>query len=126
MLKRMAKVCAGVPEDRDDHVKVFLGPCTAAITFGAIEKEKIGRGFLLTNPDFEFTDQPVEVSEVYIDTTTCDHLLLERFMTYILNYPPKKGVRPVKIFYQGEFDDLGDNLKNALRNTFEYIKKIER
>lgn len=35
----------------------------------------------------------MDISGVYIDPKTSDPLLLERFITYIVNYPPAKGIQ---------------------------------
>lgn len=94
-------------------------------TFGILLDKPVGKSvFVLLNPDLEHKETPFDVSEVYIDTKTCEPLLLERFITHVINYPPKYGVPSVRIFYRGELDDLGENLKNALRNTFRDIEKI--
>jgi hypothetical protein len=93
------------------------------LAFGNISLPHEGRIFLLSEPDFEAKDQPVDINEVYIDTKTCDSRLLERFISYILHYPPKHGVQSVKIFYKGELGRLGNNLRNALQNTFEHIHR---
>jgi hypothetical protein len=79
---------------------------------------------VLTNPEVEWREQPLNVLEVYIDTDSTYRELLERFITFIINYPPKHGVKSVKIFYKGDLDNLGENLKNALRNTFDKIEQI--
>lgn len=94
------------------------------LTFGAVNITLPDSTYIFANPDFEHKETPIEISAVYIDTTTCDRLLLERFLTYIVNYPPKKGVKSVQIFYQGNLNDLGDNLKNALQNNFIRIEEI--
>jgi len=49
----------------------------------------------------------------------------ERFIIYIINYPSRGGLQSVRIFHQGELDELGDNLKNTLQNNFEYIERID-
>ncbi len=48
--------------------------------------------------------------------------LFNLLILYIINNPPTKGIQSVKVFYQGKLADLGGNLKNALRNTFEQIE----
>lgn len=100
------------------RVEAGTDPDKVIIAFGDIRPKKEGCVIGLANPDFEQKKQPIEVSEVYVDTATCNPQFLERFITYIVNYPPTHGLRSVKIFYWGELDDLGENLKNALRNTF--------
>jgi hypothetical protein len=85
-----------------------------------------GRQFILSNPDFEHQDHPIEVTKVYIDTHTSDRRLLERFLTYIVNYPPTRGLQSIQVFYTGNLDHLGTNLKNAFQNTFRHLEQKER
>ncbi len=100
-------------------------PGTVIFLFGHISPPlPDSRMFMLSNPDFEQKDKPIDVCEVYIDTTTVDKRLLERFVTNILNCPPKHGLQSVQIFYQGKLDELGGNLKNALQNNFECVERI--
>lgn len=109
---RYCEHCHQEVEHRKDPGKVIF-------MFGILlDKPDGDRIFFLSNPDLEQKEDPFEVSEVYIDTKTCNTFLLERFITHITNYPPEKGIQSVQIFYQGKLDDLGENLKNALRNTF--------
>ena len=79
---------------------------------------------IFANPGFQLMKQAVDVSEIYIDTFTCKPLQLERFITYLLNYPPKKGISFVKIFHKGALDNLGKNLKNSLQNNFQHVKEM--
>jgi hypothetical protein len=105
------------------EVEYTKDPGKVIVTFGyPLEAE--GRTFMLSDPNFEQKDQPIDVSEVYIDTTTCNRRMLERFVTYIVNYPPKHGIRSVRIFYQGNLADLGESLKNALHNTFVQVEQM--
>jgi hypothetical protein len=106
------------------EVEFTTDPGEVILNFGNLPLELEGRVFMLTNPDFEQKTKYIDVSEVYIDTKTCDKFLLEKFITYILNYPPEGGLQSVQIFYRGELDELGENLKNALRNTFKFVEKI--
>ncbi len=101
-------------------------PGKVVLTFGNVLIQQDGRVFLLSDPDFEQKVQPVDVSEVYIDTTTTDKRLLERFITYVINHPPRYGINSVRVLYQGEFDELGANLKNSLENNFMNIEMLER
>jgi hypothetical protein len=99
--------------------------CLAFGEFGKFQLRKMqsgGRRFLLVNPGFE-EDHRIDVSRVYLDTETCDPRLLEGFITYIINSPPKDGLQSVQIFHQGELEDLGDNFKNTLQNNFKYIER---
>lgn len=100
-------------------------PGEVLVSFGNIPLILEGRVFMLSDPDFERKTKFIEISEVYIDTGTCNRLLLEKFVTYIVNYPPEKGLDSVEIFYRGKLDDLGDNLKNSLQNNFEHIERID-
>jgi hypothetical protein len=82
------------------------------------------RIFLLKDPDFDQKEHVIDVSKVYIEVKTCNKRLLERFLTYIVNYPPERGLQSVQIFYQGELAELGHNLQNALHNNFTSIKQM--
>lgn len=82
------------------------------------------RVFICSNPGFREAERGVDVAEVYIDTATCDPGKLERFLTYISQIPPENGVQSIHVFYQGELDELGENLKHALRNTFPQMERI--
>jgi hypothetical protein len=95
------------------------------LTFGYVPLQTESNLFFQSRFDLNQHMYPVDVSEVYIDTATCESWRLERFMTYIVNNPPQHGIRSVKIFYQGELESLGENLKNTLRNNFEHIEKID-
>jgi len=95
--------------------------------FGNYNIDTGNRRFILKNPDFSDETlkepRPIDVSEVYIDTKTADHILLMQLITYVINYPPKHGVKSIKIFYKGNLDDLGGNLRNLLKTKF---KKVAR
>ena len=106
------------------EVEFTQDPGEVLVNFGNIPLILEGRVFMLSDPDFEQKTKFIEISQVYIDTRTCDRLLLEKFVTYIVNYPPENGLKSVEIFYKGKLDDLGDNLKNSLQNNFEHIEKI--
>lgn len=115
--QRFCEHCQQAVEDTKMFGKVVF-------TFDDVPLSHEGRVFVLSNPDFEYKKHHVEVSEVYLDPQTTDKRLLERFITYIVNYPPRRGLKPVTIFYRGELKDLGVPLANALRNTFTHIAKI--
>ncbi len=83
-----------------------------------------GREFILSTPEFEQQEHPIEVSIVYLNTNSCDYRLFERFITYILNYPPTNGAQSIQIRYTGMLDNLGENLKNVLQNTFYHVEQI--
>jgi hypothetical protein len=104
------------PEDR---IFVCSNP-----KLGSLQSESEGRFFFRSQLDLDQRPRPVDVSEVYIDIKTCDPHLIERFITYILHDPPEHGLQSVQIFYRGELDELGENLKNALRNNFEMLKRL--
>jgi hypothetical protein len=93
-------------------------------TFGTVSLEPDETKMIFSNPGFQLMKQPMDVSEIYIDTITCDPIRLERFMTYILNYPPRQGINTIHIFYQGSLDNLGHNLKHVVHNTFKHITHI--
>ena len=118
-------------EHCNKSVEYTREPGKVRLAFGNFSKFQLrkmkagGRRFLLVNPGFEKKDLRIDVSRVYIDTKTCARRLFERFLTYIINYPPKDGLQSVEIFHQGELKELGGYLKNTLQNNFEYIKKVE-
>jgi hypothetical protein len=114
---------------------------TVIFVFGTMNVPPAPRQFIRENPIFGVapseTDQrlsfrsrwqlnqreePIDVSQVYIDTATCDPYLLERFVTFIINFPPEQSLQSVQILYRGDLDELGSNLKNTLYNTFVHIK----
>ena len=104
-------------------VEYTRDPGKVIVTFGNVPKPPAGRIFVFADHDFEQRKRPMDISEVYLDPATTDKRLLERFLTYIVNYPPRRGLKAVQIFYQGSLDDLGEHLKNALRNTFPQIEQ---
>jgi hypothetical protein len=95
--------------------------------FGKFQLRKMrsgGRTFLLVNSGFEQENHRIDVSRVYLDTETCDPRLLEGFIIYTINSPPKDGLQSVQILHHGKLEELGDNLKNTLQNNFKYIEEI--
>lgn len=98
-------------------------PGSVVATFGNVPPPSGKRLFVLSDPDFEEKEQPIDLAEVCLDPATTDKRLFERFLTYIVNYPPKDGVASIRIVYQGKLAALGDHLKNALRNTFTQIEE---
>jgi hypothetical protein len=112
-------------EHCESEVEDTRDPGRLIFVFGIVlDKPAHIRQFLLSNPDVTTRTMPFDVSEVYIDTKTCNLILLERFITHILNYPPKHGISSVTIFYQGMLDNLGDHLKNVLCNNFVKLHQI--
>jgi hypothetical protein len=97
-------------------------PGKLIITFGNINLPAAERQFVRANPDLETTTTPMDIAEMHLDPATVDLQILEKFITYIINYPPQGGVATVKIICLGELDALGPHLKNALRNTFPQLK----
>lgn len=98
-------------------------PGRLIVAFGEMPEQPDGRVFVLANHDFEQNTQPMDISDVYLDTHHIDKRLLERFFTYIINHPPERGITSVTVSYHGALDDLGDHLKNTLRNTFSQIEQ---
>lgn len=106
-------------------------PGKVRLAFGEFSKFQLRkmqsgeRRFLLVNPDFDQNNNRIDVSRVYLDTETCDRLLFEGFIIYIINSPPKNGLQSVQMFHHGELEELGDNLKNTLQNNFKYIERVD-
>lgn len=82
------------------------------------------RVFVLSNPDFQSLQPYIEVSEIYLDTKTCHIQKIEQCIAYVCHYLSEKRVKTLRIFYQGQLDDLGERLKNTLQNTFQHIEQI--
>lgn len=97
-------------------------PGKVIFSFGTVQPDVEGRVFILSDPDFEKKRHRIDVAEVYIEAKSADKRLFERFISYIINYPPKFGLQSVQIFYKGHLEDLGQNLKNILKNHFEQIQ----
>lgn len=93
-------------------------------TFGETRQKPENGLFFRSAVDLNREECPVDASEVYIDTKTSEWRLLERFITYIVNYQPRHGLQSIKLFYWGEINDFGENLRNALRNNFGHLKQL--
>jgi hypothetical protein len=114
---RRCEHCNWEIEKRQERGKVIS-------VFGDSLLRKEGRrDFVSFNPDFTKKEYPVDISEVHIDTKTANRRLLEIFITYIINHPPKYGLKSVRIFYKGDLDDLG-RLKNLILNNFKTVRGI--
>jgi hypothetical protein len=100
-------------------------PGKVIVTFGTITPPSGERFFVLADPDFEEKEQTFDISELYLDPATTDQRLLERFVTYIVNHPPRDGVNSVHVFFRGELEALGANLKNVLHNTFDTLEQLQ-
>lgn len=115
--KRFCEHCGkSVEFTRDPGKVVFI--------FGASDPPLPGRVFRLVNPDFQPRQPRLDVSDVYLDTDTCNPEQVERFLTYIVNTPPVEGLEAITLFYRGELDKLDANLQNALRNTLGTIQSL--
>lgn len=108
----------------DQPVENTKDPGRVVLIFGNLQIQRQGRVFLLANPDFEHKEHRIDLSDVYIDTPTCDRRLFERFITYVLNFPPRDGLAAIQVFYRGALDELGTNLANTLRNNFPHIAEF--
>jgi len=100
------------------------------VIFGTFKEQHLkqittgNRIFCLANPDFEKKTVPIDVSTVWVEPSTSQESLLERFLAYIVNYPPEQGVQSVHIVICGNLTDLQESLKNALQNTFRHVQQI--
>ena len=116
---RFCEYCQQEVEEVDASEKLVM-------VFGELPLKFPKRTFVFINPDVDAKDQPIDISEIYIDTQTCNRVLLERFITYLMAYPPEHGLQSVKLFYQGDLHQLGTNLKNVLSNNFKWIELIPK
>ncbi len=85
---------------------------------------KTKRTFVINNPDFSERKDVTDVSEIYIDTKTANEMILMYFMSFVVNHPPKYGLESIKVFYIGNLDDLGTNLRNLMTNKFKNVIKM--
>jgi len=95
-----------------------------AFAFGTPLPEVSPDVLVVANPQVDRVNHPLDVAELYIDTTTCDHYRLEQCVTHLLTYPPCGGVQGVRIVHSGELQQLGDHLHNVIRKTFTQIEPI--
>lgn len=96
------------------------------VAFGNYSVNSGNSAFILKNPDFFNKNKSIDVSEVYIDTQTADELRLMQFIAFIHNHLPKYGVESIKVFYDGNLDDLGANLRNLILTKFKKVIKIKQ
>jgi hypothetical protein len=106
-------------EDRRQRVFLRENPI-----FGTIPANPETGIFLSSTHASEHGKQPIDVSEVYLDPMTCISEHIERFITYIVNHPPKNGIQSIRIFHRGQLEYLGKALANALYNNFPQIHKM--
>ncbi len=115
--RRFCEHChANVREaDAPEKVVAIFGEC--AVPFDQKQTR-------LDNPDFEDREQPIDLAEVHLVPKTTDRRLFERFLTFIVNFPPERGIASVRIVCYGALDELGSHLGNAVRNTFQQIEVL--
>ncbi len=112
-------------EHCDQPVELTKIPGKVIVTFGTITPPSGKRFFVLPDPDFEEKERIIDISDLYLDPATTDRRLLERFITYIINHPPKEGVDSIRVFFGGGLEALGTNLKNVLHNTFDTLEQVQ-
>lgn len=88
-----------------------------------IKEEWDKQTFVLKNPDVSHRDSPVDLSALYIDPAATDIHKLERFVTFVMNHPPKGRPEMLPVYYYGDLTPLGDHMKNLLENTFKRLKR---
>lgn len=79
---------------------------------------------VLSNPGFNDPKHRLDISAMFLDCNTCDHQKLERGMTYIHEYLPKRDIQKIHVFYAGTLDNLGEYLQNSVQNTFVHIHDL--
>ncbi len=103
-----------------EHIIVTFGHTQA---FQQLPSGTDERTVVVTNPEMEHQNHPIEVTQIALHPRTCDRRLFERFVTYLLNHPPQGGVRAVHLVHYGTIDILGDHLKHVIHNTFAHIEQ---
>ena len=85
---------------------------------------RLARRLCLLSPILSTKPNRLRSQKCILIPKTCDLRVFERFIPYLLNYPPKWGIPSVQVFYRGELADLGANLKNTLQNTFARVERM--
>ena len=101
-------------------------PGRLIVTFGKFEAKRKRRLYILADPDLKDHDVLIEVSAIGINTASCDPRLLKNFISYIVEYPPTAGLRSIGVLYKGNLDELGEELKQALRDNFGSVRSVAR
>ena len=92
-----------------------------AVFFGKSMPDNSSRYHILTNPDVSSRKEQIDLSEIWIDADSADKLLIEKFITFLVNYPPELKLKRVTVKYRGDLSKLGDNCMNLLKNNFRKI-----
>jgi hypothetical protein len=92
--------------------------------FGTVSLKPNKDNLVLANPGVQLMNFYVDVGEIQIDMQTYNPRKLEQFIIYITNYPPKHGLKSIRVFYHGNLDEIEPNLRNVLQNTFKHIKPM--
>ncbi|MBN1409233.1 MAG: hypothetical protein JW969_00215 [Spirochaetales bacterium] len=117
--RRFCKFCGSSLTEDGPYItlKCFFGDRYAG--------ETTGGEYLLENPEVSDRTQIMDLSSIVIDTATADRLKLERFITFIINFPPKTRLRKLPVYYIGELDTLGEPTRNLVVNTFGNIRELD-
>ncbi len=108
-------------------IELSLAPYAVCFGFGRVPTPPDDRNILLlSNPDLEHRHTAIDVVALYIDTQSCSPMVLERCLTYLLNYPPPQGLSSLHVVCQGSLEALGEHLKNLLVNTFVQIQQVNQ
>lgn len=114
-LSRLVKTCKTV----DVNITTLL--------FGTPSSSSSTQESIWQNPDL--TDVPLplmHVTQVIIDAATCDPRLVERFLTYAVNFYDQKYFRKhVEVHLYGDSEKLHPNLRNSLTNLCTHVSVHE-
>ena len=97
------------------------------VIFGNVEiKDFVPRTTLL-NPDVSTVTMPMSALEkIEIYTETYDFHLVERFITYAVNYIGQEYLKEhVEVHVYGDPDKLHPNLRNSLENLCKHVEMYE-
>jgi hypothetical protein len=110
-----------------DTLQVHSVPTVLILLFGNDQQLMTCRApyLVVSNPEIEHRDTPLDVSVVCIDTATCSPRLLEQWLTHVHNFPPQHGLQAIQIWYRGNFRILGGQLMNAFQNSFQRIQQVQ-
>jgi hypothetical protein len=97
------------------------------VLFGYAEFKPLDLWTILLNPDAtELTMSMSNLQRVVIHTETYNFHLVERFITYAVNYIGQKHLKEhVEVHIYGDPDRLHPNLRNSFENLCKHIEMHE-
>jgi hypothetical protein len=118
----------GNPQKFCSSLYKFFNRCKAVdvwietVTFGAVPLNHTAPETTWQNPDLKEWMLPLRrLQQVLIDSATCDPILLERFLTYGMEYLGRDHLKRLDVHIYGNLNALHPNLRNNLTNLCQNI-----